>query len=209
MNRGLVTHVAFAVVATTCLLFQWASLFDRADLALLDRQFRFLSDASPHHITSDVVVVGIDEEATEELPEPLVMWHPYLGRFLAAMATARPAVVGIDLILPSRSAQAPLVDYESALLEGFLAVRNTVPVVFAQTITGGRHLRPILPTLVSLAGSEAFALILVAADDDGTLRHFQRDVNFEHGTLPTLAAAMASHLGVVPVSGLIQVGVHG
>ena len=104
MNRGLVTHVTFAIVAALCILLQWASLFGAADLALLDQQFRFLRRWFPRPVTPDVVIVGIDEQATEDLPQSLVTWQPYLGGFLTAMADARPSVIGVDLILPSRSA---------------------------------------------------------------------------------------------------------
>ena len=79
-----------------------------ADLKLLDFQFRALRALFPRSVSRDVAIVGIDEETLKQFPEPLALWHRHLARFFGAMAQARPAIVGVDVVLPDRSFESVL-----------------------------------------------------------------------------------------------------
>lgn len=47
------------------------------------------------HGGKDVVVMGMDEATFKQLREPFALWHPHLGKFLQAMALAKPSVLGL------------------------------------------------------------------------------------------------------------------
>ena len=47
------------------------------DLDVLDRQFNYLHAHFPQPSAHDVVIVGIDQQTTEILREPLALWHAH------------------------------------------------------------------------------------------------------------------------------------
>ena len=67
---------------------------------------------------NDVVIVGIDDESTRVLREPLTLWHPHVGKFLQAMAGSGATAVGLDIVLPDRSFEAIVPGYDLHLLRG-------------------------------------------------------------------------------------------
>ncbi|MBK7314402.1 hypothetical protein [Candidatus Aalborgicola defluviihabitans] len=54
-------------------------------------------------VRKDVVIVGIDEATLQQFAEPFALWHGHIGTFLRGMALAKASVVGLDVVLPSRS----------------------------------------------------------------------------------------------------------
>ena len=82
--------------------FPWVGTLDQK---LLDVQFRFLRAQALHPVKHDVVIVGIDDETTKALREPLTLWHPHLGKFLQAVAKSGAAAVGIDVVLPTAASK--------------------------------------------------------------------------------------------------------
>jgi len=110
---------AFSLVlllAAGLALFGWAEPLERP---LVDAELRFLRDYVPRAVTNEVVVVGIDDESTRRLPEPLTLWHPHIGKFLEAMGQAGAAVVGLDVVLPDRSFESLVPGYDRALLAAY------------------------------------------------------------------------------------------
>ena len=72
---------------------------------LLDGAFVFWRAFVPAPLARDVVVIGIDVDDLRAFSEPRDFWHPNYGRLLAALGQARPAIVGLDIVLPERSYQ--------------------------------------------------------------------------------------------------------
>ena len=110
--RGVVRVVIFLVVllvAPALALLPWVEVLDRK---LLDVQFRFLRTHALRAVAKDVVIVGIDDETAQVLREPLTLWHPHLGKFLRAVASAGAAVTGLDIVLPDRSFDAIVPGYD-------------------------------------------------------------------------------------------------
>src|ERR1700751_1190573 len=102
-------------------------LTEALDLKLLDAQFTLLRAFHPREVEREVAIVGVDEDSARQFPEPLTLWHAHLGRLLAALARAHPAVVGVDLVLPDRSYEPVLPGSDKALLQGLLEARRSYP----------------------------------------------------------------------------------
>jgi len=180
----------------------WVEPLDRK---LLDVQFRFLRAEAPRQVKNDVVIVGIDDETTRLLREPLTLWHPHIGKFLEAVAKSGVAAVGLDIVLPDRSYDAIVPGYDRQLLAGMLIARRTTPLVLALTVDPSGATRRIHSAFVAAAGPDATGYALLPVDADGVVRRFDERIEFGGSTVPTLAGQMARRLGrdVVP-HGLID-----
>jgi class 3 adenylate cyclase/CHASE2 domain-containing sensor protein len=158
-----------------------------------------------------VVLVGLDEPFIESMREPLALLHPHLARFLAAMAAAKPAAVGLDIVLPSRSYRflAPIdhpeTNYDAILLRALLQTKREVPVLFAKTWDfDARSFRPILVDYVVAARpakspipgeADARASVLICPDDDGTVRRFPDASCNQDASGYGMAAKLAAYAG--------------
>lgn len=191
-----------ALVALLLHLFQVGALISRE---VLDQQFILLHKHDVHKLKNDVVIVGIDDEATKALKEPYALWHPHLGKFMEAMAVAKPSAVGLDIALPERSYQFLIPQYDQSLLQGAQALRAQAPLVVAHMLDDNGSFRPVLPSFVSVAGEDVLASVVMCPDDDGVVRRFdpnQCTVN-AHGSM--LVEKMAAHLGMAnPGTGLVD-----
>lgn len=174
------------------------------DLKLLDLQFNLLRAWAPRPLARDVVVVGIDEATASALPEPLTLWHKHLGKFLHAMAQARPAAVGIDIILPDRSYDAVAPGSDGALLRGILEARRAYPLVLALTVDPSGKPRQIHRSFITAAGEGATGYALFPVDPDGVVRRFDEHLTETLEPVPTLAGQIARRLGVEPRAGFID-----
>ena len=173
---------------------------------------RFLRESFPRPAGNDVVLVGLDEPFLESMREPLALLHPHLARFLAAMTLAKPSVVGLDIVLPSRSYRflAPIdhpeTNYDAILLRALLQTKREVPVLFAKTWDlESRTFRPILVDYVVAArpagkspvpgDADARASVLVCADEDGIVRRFPDASCQPDGGNYGMAAKLAAYAG--------------
>jgi adenylate cyclase len=191
--------------ALVALLLHMMQAGDQLSRALLDNQFARMHEHDVHRLQNDVVIVGIDEDATKALKEPFALWHPHLGKFLGAMAIARPSVLGLDIALPERSYQFLIPQYDQSLVQGLRELNGQTPLVLAQMLDDGGAFRPVHAPYVAAAGADALASVVVCPDDDGTVRRFDPNrctVNAQ-GTM--LVEKMAAHLGKAnPGTGLVD-----
>jgi class 3 adenylate cyclase/CHASE2 domain-containing sensor protein len=172
---------------------------------VLDRQFALLHRYETHPLQNDVVVVGIDEAAFKAFKEPVALWHPHLGRFLQALAQARPAVVGLDIVLPERSYQFLIPQYDQSLLQGLQALQAQAPLVLAQTLDDNGAFRPVYAPYIAAAGGNAPASVVMCDDDDGVVRRFDPNLCTVNAQGSTLVEKMAAHLGKTkPGTGLVD-----
>lgn len=165
------------------------------DQKILDWQFQVLREHYPRPVQNDVVVVGIDEETFKTLREPFALWHPHLGKFLRAMAQAKPAALGLDVVLPDRSYHFIVPHYDQPLLQGLMATKSNTPLFLAQTVDENGKFRNIFPPYVSIAGKDSLASVMVCLDEDGIVRRFDKTTcpTLELGA--TLAEKMATQMG--------------
>ena len=164
--------------------------------SLLDTEFALLREIRTQPARTEVVVVGIDEASLAAVPEPFALWHPHLGRFLIAMSTARPAVLGIDLVLPSNSYHGLIPQYDQSLLAGLAAIRGKVPLVLAQTVDEQGNFRKIFPPFISMAGADPLGSVVMCPDADGVVRRYGEALCDDSGKLGLFASKMAGHLGL-------------
>jgi adenylate cyclase len=195
-------YAAFALIAAFGAALAAFGVTERYDLKILDWQFRLLRAVSPQPVARDVAVVGIDEETARQFPEPITLWHAHLGRFLSAMALAKPSVVGLDIILPDRSYDGVLPGSDKNLLKGILEARRVAPLVLGQTIEPSGTPRPIHPLFLRMAGGSGYALFPI--DSDGAVRRFDERLADGGRSVPTLSGEMARKIGVEPGSGYIN-----
>jgi class 3 adenylate cyclase/CHASE2 domain-containing sensor protein len=211
-TRERAVIIGFVAAAAAALTLHVSDLLQVADLKLLDYQFGYLRQYFPRPAARDVIVVGIDQATVARLREPFALWHPHLGKFLRAMSVAKPSAVGLDVVLPDKSYQFLIPEYDRPLLEGLAALRGTVPLVLAQTPDQDGKLQPVFPPFVSLAGSDSLGSAAVCLDVDGVAR---RVADAEEHCLPCtregiLAAKLADRLAVTGErSGLVDYALGG
>ena len=174
------------------------------DLKLLDAQFRLLRAGFPRPAAREVVVVGIDDDTARRFPEPITLWHAHLSRFLGAMAQVRPAVVGIDIVLPDRSYETVLPGSDKLLMKGLLEARRTFPLVIALTVDPSGKPRTVHTPFLTLAGPGGAGYALFPVDPDGVVRRFDERLGETGEPVPTLPGQMARHLKIEPRAGLID-----
>jgi len=174
------------------------------DLKLLDAQFRLLRAWFPQPVTRDVVVIGVDEDTVKRFPEPITLWHAHLSQLFGAMVLARPAAVGLDIVLPDRSYERVMPGSDRALFKGLLEARRNFPLVLGLTVDPSGKPRPIHPPYLSVAGPEASGYALFPLDRDGIVRRFDERLAQGGDAVPTLAGQLARRMGVEPRAGLID-----
>jgi class 3 adenylate cyclase len=194
----------FTIILLLGATLAFAPSVEPLDQKLLDAQFQFLRAHALRPVENDVVIVGIDDETTRVLREPLTLWHPHLGKFLQAAANSGAAAVGLDVVLPDRSFDALVPGYDRQLLAGLLIARRTTPLVLALTVDPSGATRPIYPAFVAAAGTDATGYALLPVDDDGVVRRFDERIEVGGSTVPTLAGRMAMRLGRGVGHGLID-----
>lgn len=183
-------------------------LLGLSDMRVLDAQFQWLRDHRPREVDRDVVLVGMDDATTTAFSEPMSLWHRHLGDFLKAMAVLEPAVVGFDLVLPERSYDPVLPGADRSLLEGMLATRGKVPLVFGLTVDPDGNTRRIYPPFLSVAGRDATGYVFISNDPsvsaDQVARYFDERLGADDSWRPTLAGQMARRIKREPTAGYID-----
>jgi len=204
MHKERIIKLGFVIVVLSALLIQYSTLSSIVENKTLDTQFRYLRSNFQKPVEKAVVIVGIDEQTFDAYREPLALWHPYLGKFFEAMTLAKPAVVGMDLVLPDRSYDFLIEGNDKKLLAGLLKLKAEVPIVLGRTINEKGQLRALFAPLISLLGADALGLVIVQNDPDGTIRRFSTSAQFGNHIIPTLATLMAKKMGSVTGDGYIN-----
>lgn len=192
--------VVLAVVAAFGLT-PWARQLDHL---WLDSAFRALRHYLPLKGGEQVVVVGIDDEDLREFGMPLAVLHRQIGGFLQAMAVARPAAVGLDVVLPAASADALQPGLDAALARGILSARGKYPLVLGITSDASGKPRPLHEPFLRLAGNEAVGFVFLPRDDDVVIRRYDDRIGSQGEAVPTVVSRIARALGREPVPGLVQ-----
>ena len=195
---------AFVLVLLTAVAVGWFELMQGWDLKLLDTQFRQLRIWHPRPVARDVVVIGIDEDTAESIPEPFTLWHRHFGSLFAAMTLAKPAALGVDVVLPSRSYEPVAAGLDRELMKGILTARGHYPLTLAITIDPAGRPRPIHPAFIAVAGADATGFALFPVDGDDTVRRFEERLGDGGKPVPTLVGQMARQMKVEPRNGYID-----
>jgi class 3 adenylate cyclase/CHASE2 domain-containing sensor protein len=195
-SRFAWAFVLIAIAGLAVLPSEWLALWNAK---LMDVGFAAWRKAGPEPAKRDVVVIGIDVEDLREFKDPRDFWHPHYGRLLTALAQAKPAVVGLDIVFPERSYHHLIPGLDQSLLKGLVATRGgQVPVVLARTVDDFSNFREIFPPYVAMVGPDAVGSVVVCKDDDEVVRRFDEylcDAK-RNKPFPSLAGVMARRLGV-------------
>lgn len=176
----------------------------RLDNFWLDNAFRILRQHAPLAGGEQVVIVGIDDDDLREFGMPLAALHRQLGAFLQAMAVARPAAVGLDVVLPSASADRLQAGLDAALARGILAARGNYPLVLGITTDASGKPRPIHEPFLRLAGNDAIGFVFLSRDEDVVIRRYDDRIGSQGEAVPTVVSRIARALGREPIPGLVQ-----
>ncbi|MCX7155236.1 MAG: CHASE2 domain-containing protein [Rhodocyclales bacterium] len=204
-TRGWLEKLAsvFACAFFGCLL-QVSSLGARIDLALLDTTTNVLREYFPVAVSNEVVVVGIDEASAARYPEPLTLWHRYVGEFLRAAAAGKATAVGLDLVLPDHSYNEVLPGSDEALMMGILAAKKEIPVVLALTVEASGKQRGLFRKFQLVAGEDGTGLALFPRDADHVVRRFDERIGENASVVPTMVGQLSRQLGKDPEPGIID-----
>jgi adenylate cyclase len=178
------------------------------DATILDAQFKANRKWFPQPVKEDVVVVGINEIFLDNIDEPLTLSHKYLAEFMRSVGAAKPAVIGLDIVLPEKrfdtlaSTSDPEFDFHRTLVAGLLDSMQNTKLVLAKVWDYDRsHFRNIQIDYASVLGAQeggvqATASALVLSDTDLTIRRYS-GAEFQPGGTPhTLASEMSAAKGV-------------
>lgn len=179
--------------------------------AILDAQFGISRYVAPAGDRMMPFIIGIDEATYAAYPEPFALWHPHFAELLRALVVHRPAVVAFDVALPTKDFSAFGSDgpYDASLIAAIAEFRRQLPrtlLVFTAAVDGDpggwRLVLPDRRLLAPLRPDELshFAHPFIHADGDGRLRRIR---HFDT-PMPSLAGAVAAHLGHEVEEGLID-----
>ena len=174
------------------------------DRRLLDAEFKAMRVLRRIEPVPEVVLVGIDEDTLTAFPEPIALWHKHFATLLTAFAQAKPAAVGLDVVLPDRSYDNVASGYDRELIRGLALARHAYPLVLGITVDAAGAPRRLLPALMAAAGPDATGFLLWRPDPDNIVRRFDERLADSGITVPTLVGQLARKLGREPGSGIID-----
>jgi class 3 adenylate cyclase/CHASE2 domain-containing sensor protein len=166
-----------------------------ADRVAFDAQMRWLRELHPRAIARDIVLIGIDEQTERAFPEPVALWHQHFAALFHALAKAKPAAVGVDVVLPERSFDEIVPGSDLAMMRGMLALSRVSPLVYAQSTTGDGALVPIQANYRAILRDTNLGVDQQLFDVDNVSRRFE-ELRYKDGTLrPTFAGQILRRLG--------------
>jgi len=189
---------AFFAIGVGAIAAQSSDWMALANGKLLDASFALWRSVALERVSRDVTVIGIDVEDLRKYDDPRDFWHAHYGRLLAALAKAKPAVVGLDVVLPQRSYQQLVPGLDQALLKGLISIRGEAPVVLARTVDDFTNFREIFAPYVAMVGPDSVGAVIVCKDEDDIIRRFDEYLCDPSRTraVPSLAGIMAQRLGI-------------
>jgi len=200
------------LLAVAILLFSFLLRVPTADQAVLgvmerlsfDLQMKFLRKVLPRPADVEPILIGIDESAEDSFDEPIAMWHKHFAKLLDALVVAKPALVGMDVQLPSRSFDHILPGLDYSFLSSLARIKQNVPFVVVHTFDRTGKVMPIHDTFHRVLDDEAFAFDKVLEDGDRYARRFNEIETVGVGSLATFSGHIARLLGKKVEAGYID-----
>lgn len=128
--------------------------------------------ARPAAAPGRVAVVAIDEETYRRPPfagAPQAVWTPYLGRVLAAVDEAGPAVIGMDLVYPT-SVDGLAPGFERPFLLALRDAGRAGRLVLAKVQHQTHPILPFRGQIAAVGGPGNLRSVNLIEDPDGVLR---------------------------------------
>ncbi len=206
--------ILLAIAALIFLVLSRVPAADQAVLGVLERmsfdlQMKFLRAYHPRPASVEPVLIGIDESAEDAFDEPIAMWHKHFAELLDALAVSEPSLIGMDVVLPSKSFDHILPGLDIAFLRSLAKIKRTAPFVVVHTFDRTGRLFPIHPTFLKVLTDESFAIDKVLEDKDRVARRFNEFETVGTGSLPAFSGHIARLLGRKAESGFIDFSIGG
>ncbi|WP_246212136.1 adenylate/guanylate cyclase domain-containing protein [Usitatibacter palustris] len=184
------------------------SLFADGERLAFDAQMRLLREYFPRPIADDVVLIGTDDETEQVFTEPIALWHRHFARVFHGLAKARPAAVGVDVVLPERSFDAIMPGIDRALMRGLFDIKRSTVLVYVQGVNSTGELVPVQENFRGIVGPENLGIDRQFNDPDSVSRRFsERELAASSGAVPTLAGQILRGLGRPVEEGYIDFSV--
>ena len=178
---------------------------ESAELKLLDQGFALSRRIGSVTGPENILIVGVDDATLQAFPEPIALWHRYLGTILSGLAAAQPKAIGLDIELPERSYDFLRAGSDRELLRGLVDAR-AAGLVIARGVDQSGRIKPIYPPFIAAAGDESVVLASWKVDRDLRVRRFDERLAESGAPLPTLVGTIARRLGAEPHPGLLDFG---
>jgi adenylate cyclase len=207
--------IVLLAIAVLVFSFLWSfpnrsqSLISLLERSSFDMQMKLVRTFHPRPAVVEPVLIGMDEASEDVFEEPLAMWHAHLGKTMRALATTKPAVVGIDIQLPPKSFDKikPGLDY--ALLSALRDFKAVSPLVVAHAVDRAGFIARIHTPFLRMLGDETFGIDQIIEDPDRVARRFADSGVVNTGTFPMFASEIARKVGRQPGEGFIDYSVGG
>lgn len=205
-SAAAITRRPLLLILTPLLLLvlglDFAGLLTPLHHAGFDALSRLARSGALRASTLEPVVVGMDDAYVDARREPLALMHEDLALFFDALRQAGARAVGVDIILPQKSARQlarrdqPEFQYDITLLKSLhAAARDTEIFLGATWEPGPKRFRPILVDFLAAArgGRERspLASVLICPDEDGVVRSLPGGACQPSNAPPPLSFALA------------------
>jgi len=161
-----------------------------------DAQMQVLRELAPRPIIEDVVLIGIDESTEAIFSEPLSLWHMHYARVLDALRIAKPAAVGVDIVLPVQSYVKYLPGSDNALAVSIFRLQQATKLVYVTgTDANGAPVAPLPIYARFLKQDENFGTDQQFKDVDEVARRFSERELGKHGAIKTFPGQILRQLG--------------
>jgi adenylate cyclase len=198
--------LGWPLLAVVGIALQFSPVAQLIDLKLLDVGFSVLREVAPKPAVGNPVLIAADEATLEAFPEPIALWHRYLGTIFSGLAAARPRAVGVDIELPQRSQDHLQPGLDRSLAQGMQALKSVAPFVIARGVDDRGRVKPLHVPFLALAGEVGSGLATWPLDRDNVVRRFDERQGADGTTVPTFTGVLARRLGRQPAAGLIDFG---
>lgn len=177
---------------------------------VFDLQMRLLREYSPKPVENDVVLIGIDETTEGVFLEPLSLWHIHYAKVLDAMRIAKPAAVGVDIVLPTQSYNEFLPGSDQALAVSIFRLQQVAKLVYVSgTDAKGAAVQPLAIHARFLDPQVNFGTDQQLRDDDDIARRFSERELAQSGRVNTFTGQILRLLGRPVGEGYIDFSVGG
>ncbi len=168
------------------------------ELRSYDLRFR-LRGPLPPPTHPGILLVLVDEESLQRIPEPLVFWQGHFARTISTLVRCRAAAIGLDFVFGDTGRFDP--DGQQALIEALLAAQSeNIPTVLAYGARRGGADRLSVPLQMAL-GPAGFAFANLTTDPDDFVRRQEVSALDGEGRVhPGFASSLASALTGGPVA---------
>ena len=169
-----------------------------------DQQMRVLRAVHPRAVANDIVLVGIDDDTEAKFIEPVALWHRHFAAVLHALAKAKPAAVGVDVVLPERSFDGIVPGLDLAMMRGLLDLKRSTVLVYVQTVDGQGRIVPVQPNYRNIITPGNLGIDQQLRDPDGVSRRFGDLTTRDGEIVPSLATQILKGLGRPSSQGYID-----